>query len=71
MPGNAAVAFAKLGLNASIVTNIGGDSYGRDIIHALDGNKIDTRFVRVNPGKVSNYHYVLWYKDERTILVET
>jgi len=68
--GNAAVAFAKLGLNASIVTNIGGDSYGRDIIHALDGNKVDTRFVRVNPGKVSNYHYVLWYKDERTILVK-
>jgi sugar/nucleoside kinase (ribokinase family) len=26
--------------------------------------------VRINPGKVSNYHYVLWYKEERTILIK-
>ena len=26
--------------------------------------------MRVNPGKKSNYHYVLWYKDERTILIK-
>jgi sugar/nucleoside kinase (ribokinase family) len=26
--------------------------------------------VHINPGKVSNYHYVLWYKEERTILIK-
>jgi ribokinase len=26
--------------------------------------------VTVNPGKLSNYHYVLWYKEERTILIK-
>jgi ribokinase len=67
---NAAVAFSRLGLNSGFVTNVGGDQHGRDMIAALHKNKIDTRFVRVNPGQGSNYHYVLWYKDERTILIK-
>jgi ribokinase len=67
---NAAVAIARLGLKSSCLTNVGSDKYGLDIIHALGKNKVDTRFVRINPGKRSNYHYVLWYKDERTILVK-
>ena len=67
---NAAVAFARLGLNSALVTNVGGDQHGRDIITALHKNGVDTRFVRLNPDKKSNYHYVLWYKDERTILIK-
>ncbi len=67
---NAAVAFARLGLKSAFVTNVGADGHGRDIIQALDKNKVDTRFVRINHGKKSNYHYVLWYKDERTILIK-
>jgi ribokinase len=67
---NAAVAFAKLGLNSAFVTNVGGDAHGRDMIAALHKNDVDTRFVRINHDKKSNYHYVLWYKDERTILIK-
>jgi len=67
---NAAVAFARLKLTSSFVTNVGGDQEGRDMIAALHKEKVDTRFVRVNPGNKSNYHYVLWYKDERTILIK-
>lgn len=67
---NAAVNFAKLGLTSGLVSNVGGDSAGRDIIAALDHADVDTRFVRINPKKVSNYHYVLWYKEERTILIK-
>jgi ribokinase len=67
---NSAVAFARLGLNSSFVTNVGGDSHGQDMIAALHKNNVDTRFVRINPDKKSNYHYVLWYKDERTILIK-
>jgi sugar/nucleoside kinase (ribokinase family) len=66
---NAAVAFARLGLDSSYVTNVGADAHGRDIIKALDKNGVDTRLVRINRGKKSNYHYVLWYKEERTILI--
>lgn len=67
---NAAVAFARLGLDSSFVTNVGADSHGRDIIKALDKNDVDTTLVRINRGKKSNYHYVLWYKEERTILIK-
>ncbi len=67
---NAAVNFAKLGLNSGLVSNVGGDGAGRDIIHTLGHADVDTRFVRVNPKKASNYHYVLWYKEERTILIK-
>jgi sugar/nucleoside kinase (ribokinase family) len=49
---------------------VGGDAHGKDMIVALDKQNVDTRFVRINPGKNSNYHYVLWYKDERTILIK-
>ncbi|NBU33571.1 carbohydrate kinase family protein [bacterium] len=67
---NAAVSFAKLGLHAGLVSNVGSDAWGRDIIHALQERKVDTRFVHINQHKVSNYHYILWYKDERTILIK-
>ena len=67
---NAAVSFAKLGLNSGLVANVGGDSHGRDMISALHSKKVDTRFVHINPDMMSNYHYVLWYKEERTILIK-
>lgn len=67
---NAAVAFARLGLDSSFVTNVGADTHGRDMIKALDKQDVDTRFVRINRGKKSNYHFVLWYKEERTILIK-
>jgi ribokinase len=67
---NAAVAFSRLGLHTAFATNVGGDQAGRDIIEALAKNKVDHRFVHINPGKKSNYHYVLWYREERTILIK-
>ena len=67
---NASVAFAKLGLKSGLVANVGGDNNGRDILAALSHAKVDSRFVHINPGNVSNYHYVLWYKEERTILIK-
>lgn len=67
---NAAAAFSKLGFRAGLVSNIGGDDLGRDILRSLHENEVDSRFVHNNPSKVSNYHYVLWYKEERTILIK-
>lgn len=66
---NASVSFAKLGLRTGLITNVGNDSAGRDVIAELHENKVDSRFVRINPGKHSNYSYILWYGDDRTILV--
>lgn len=67
---NASVSFAKLGLKSALMANVGNDQHGRDMIIALEKNKVDTSLMKVNNGKISNYHYVLWYKDERTILIK-
>jgi len=31
---------------------------------------VDAEFVKINKGKKTNYHYILWYKDDRTILTK-
>ncbi len=67
---NAAVSFAKLGISSGLISNVGGDSHGRDILKSLHDKKVDSRFVIINPNKRTNYHYVLWYKEERTILIK-
>jgi sugar/nucleoside kinase (ribokinase family) len=53
-----------------LLANVGSDAAGREIIHTLDKAGVDTHLVRINAKKVSNYHYVLWYKSERTILIK-
>ncbi len=67
---NVAVSATRLGLKTALVTNLGDDENGKDILEALEKNSIDSRFVRVHAGKISNYHYLLWHKAERTILVK-
>lgn len=66
---NAAVAAARLGLRSALVTNIGGDENGRECRLELRKNGVDDSYVKVHDKKATNYHFVLWYTDERTILV--
>jgi len=67
---NAAVAASRLGLNSALFTNLGGDSNGRDCLKILKAENIDTDFVVVHKDQKTNYHYVLWFADDRTILVK-
>lgn len=67
---NAAVSFAKLDLKAGLVANVGGDESGREILRTLHEAEVDARFVHVNHESKSQTHFVLWYKEERTILVK-
>jgi sugar/nucleoside kinase (ribokinase family) len=67
---NAAVAAARLGLTAGLVSNLGGDENGKRCLARLDEEKIDRKFVTIHKDVPANYHYVLWYEDERTILVK-
>lgn len=66
---NAAVAGARLGLVSGLVTNLGGDENGRDCLAELQKNRVSTEFVKVHKAKPTNYHFVLWYEADRTILV--
>lgn len=67
---NAAVAAARLGLKAGLVSNLGDDQNGSEIIGQLRQEKINLDQLTVHPKKNSNYHYVLWFGDDRTILVK-
>jgi sugar/nucleoside kinase (ribokinase family) len=67
---NATVASARLGLNTAFVTNIGDDRNGEDCLSTLKQNNVQTNFVKVNVGFKTNYHYILWYGAERTILIK-
>src|SRR3989338_4090462 len=67
---NAAVAAARLGLRSALVSNVGDDYFGKECLDALAAEKVGTAFVRVNVGQKTNYHYVLWYEDDRTILIK-
>jgi ribokinase len=66
---NAAVAASRLGLRSALVANIGDDENGRECMAELRRNDIATDYVRVQSGKPTNYHFVLWYDADRTILV--
>ncbi len=67
---NAAVAAARLGLKASLVASIGDDDEGKKCLEKLVEENVNTDYVLTNPGKKTNYHYVLWYENDRTILVK-
>ncbi len=67
---NAAVSTAKLGLKSALVTNMGDDQNGQECLDTLKKENVATDFVSVHAGKETNYHYVLWYEDDRTILVK-
>jgi sugar/nucleoside kinase (ribokinase family) len=67
---NAAVSAHRLGLNSALVTNLGDDRNGEKMIEALEKEGVNKDFVKIHTGKNSNYHYVLWYEEERTILVK-
>lgn len=66
---NAAVSAHRLGLESALVSNLGHDKFGKECMDALRQEGIHTDFVKVHEGKTTNYHYVLRYGPERTILI--
>ena len=66
---NAAVGFSRLGLATAIATHVGSDQIGRDMQAALHGEGVDTHLLRFDPGQPSNRNFVLWFAQDRTILV--
>lgn len=67
---NASVAAARLGLKSALVSNIGDDYFGKECLDVLKKENVGTEFIKEHKGLKTNYHYVLWYGDERTILIK-
>lgn len=67
---NAAVSASRLGLRTALLTNLGDDSYAKDCLQVFKKENISDKFIKINKGKTTNYHYVLWFHNERTILIK-
>lgn len=67
---NAAVAAARLGLSSALRAYVGEDQYGKQCLDVLASEHVSTEFMVTEPGKKTNYHYVLWFENDRTILVK-
>ena len=67
---NAAVSASRLGLASGVITNMGNDLNGKECLETLKKEKVNADFVKIHKGKETNYHYVLWYEEERTILIK-
>ena len=67
---NAAVAASRLGLKSALVSNLGDDYFGQECLKVLQAERVGTEFVKVHKGAKTNYHYVLWFDDDRTILTK-
>lgn len=51
---NTAVALARLGATVSVIAAVGEDPQGAAVRAALNGEKVDTRWLRVRPGERTN-----------------
>jgi sugar/nucleoside kinase (ribokinase family) len=67
---NAAVSATRLGLSAGLVTFLGKDEHGQQCFDRLKAEGVHTEYIVQEDGKPTNYHYVLWYESERTILIK-
>lgn len=67
---NASVAASRLGLKSALVSNIGDDYFGQECLDALKKERVATEFIKIHKDQKTNYHYVLWYEDDRTILIK-
>jgi ribokinase len=67
---NATVCAARLGLHAGLRAYVGADRYGQEVLESLMRDRVDTTYVERVEGKHTNHHYVLWYENQRTILVK-
>lgn len=67
---NAAVAFSKLGVQASLMSWLGDDTVGRSTLNYLRGHGVDMSGVKLQKKARTNYHYVLRHGAERTIIAQ-
>ncbi len=67
---NNAVGSARLGMKNAFITGLGDDLQGQTIIDELSKEGVDTQFIHKTKGVKTNFHFVLVYRGERTILIK-
>lgn len=65
---NNAVGTRRLGINSALVTTMGEDIVGQQILSIIESEGVNTTFVITQPASSSNYSTIINYAGERTIL---
>ena len=66
---NAAVCASRLNLNTYLISAIGNDEEGEKALAALGKEALNLDYIKKS-NTPTNFHYVLWFKSDRTILVK-
>lgn len=61
---NAAVALARLGLKTAAIARVGKDEDGRAVIANLVKNKIDTKFIQIDPILKTGFSFIVTFGPE-------
>ncbi len=67
---NAAICAARLGLKSALVTNVGADASGKEALAIYKKERVAKKYIKINRERKTNYHYVLSFRGERTILIK-
>lgn len=67
---NAAVSAARIGLSSALISWVGDDENGTKTLEQLKKQGVSQEFMTSEEGKKTNYHYVLMFGPERTILIK-
>jgi len=67
---NVAISASRFGLNSYLFSYVGNDDVGKKDIEKLIEENVHVDYIYAINGLESNYHYVLWYDEDRTILTK-
>jgi sugar/nucleoside kinase (ribokinase family) len=67
---NAAIGASRLGLKTAFYATVGDDNNGKLILNRLKKEGVDTVFMKTQNKLPTNFHFVLWFQKDRTILIK-
>ena len=67
---NVAVGASRLGFDVAFLSAVGGDRNGQDVLEVYRREGVSTEFIKINQKLPTNYHFVLNFQAERTILIK-
>jgi ribokinase len=67
---NNAIGSSRLGLDVAFIGAIGDDHQGGEILKEFHKEKVHTHLMSINKGVPTNFHFVLVFQGERTILIK-
>ena len=67
---NASVSASRLGLKSALIAEIGDDENGIKCLNSLKKDGVIADFIRTHKEHPTNYHFVLSFNSDRTILVK-